>query len=171
MPPLPDALSSILRSDSTAALAALMVIANAHREIFAWTARMISAEPPAPSKPNGDDAPRRETLPPKAKLPRPARTPKGNAAYHARRREARGRDDQALLETMRSNPEGSIGDWASTVGKGRSSIVSALKRLRAADLVESVEGKWKRTEEPASREPPPKWTAPLSGTHRAHAHA
>jgi hypothetical protein len=58
-----------------------------------------------------------------------------------------------------------------TIGKSRSSDVSALKRLGAAGLAESLEGKWKLTEEPAPREVPPKWAAPLSGAHRAHAHA
>jgi hypothetical protein len=90
------------------------------------------------------------------------------AAYHERRREARDRNDQALLEAVRDSPEGSIGDWAAAIGKGRSSTVSALKRLRDAGLAESVQGKW-RLNEP--REPPPKWVAPLNAgrEHRAHA--
>ena len=92
-------------------------------------------------------------------------------AYHERRREARDRDDQALLEAMRDSPEGSIGDWAAAIGKGRSSTVSALKRLRDAGLAESVQGKWRLNEPDAPREPPPKWVAPLSAVreHRAHA--
>ena len=127
--PLPESLSAILRADATAALAALMVIANAHEEIFAWTARMISAEPPADAsspKPNSDDAPRRETLPPKAKPPRAARKPTSNAAHHARRREARDRDDQALLEAMRASPAATIGDWAEFIGKSKTSTNAGL---------------------------------------------
>jgi hypothetical protein len=72
---------------------------------------------------------------------------------------------------MRDSPVDSIGDWMSTVGKSRSSIVSALKRLRDAGLAESVEGKWKPTEEPdtpaKTRE---KWATPLSGSDRAAHH-
>ena len=96
-----------------------------------------------------------------------------NAAYHARRREARDRDDQALLEAMRANPDATISVWAETIGRSRSSTVSALNRMRNAGLAESVEGKWKLTEESAPHEPAPQWIAPLSSTasreRRAHA--
>jgi hypothetical protein len=169
--PLPEPLASVLRSDSTAALAALMVIANAHRDLLAWAARIIGAEPPVAALPNGDGTQRRETCLQKAKPPRAPRKPPGTAAYHARRREARGSGDQALLEALRANPEGSIGDWSATIHKGRSSTVSALKRLRDAGLAESAEGKRKLTEEPPPREPPARWIQPVSAAreHRAHA--
>ena len=39
--PLPDSVSATLRSDPTAALGALMVIAGAHAELFSWAARMV----------------------------------------------------------------------------------------------------------------------------------
>jgi hypothetical protein len=100
-----------------------------------------------------------------------ARRPKSSAAYHARRRKARDRDDQALVEAMRDAPDGLIGDWAKAIGKGRSSTVSALKRLRDAGLTKSVEGKWRLTEEQPPREPAPKWVAPVRGLDRAvHPH-
>jgi hypothetical protein len=51
MPPLPEALATILKTNATAALAALMVIAEAHRGLFAWASRMIGVEPAAPPKP------------------------------------------------------------------------------------------------------------------------
>ena len=73
---------------------------------------------------------------------------------------------------MRDSPGGSIGDWVATIGKGRSSTVSALGRLRDAGLAESVEGKWRLTELEAP--PPketPKWTSPVRGSDRAaHPH-
>ena len=69
---------------------------------------------------------------------------------------------------MRDSPEGPIGAWAATVGKCRSSAVAALHRLRGAGLADSVEGKWRLTEEPVPREPPPKWVAPLSAAAHAH---
>jgi hypothetical protein len=122
--PLPEALSTVLRSDSTAALAALMVIAASHRDLLAWAARMLGAEPPVEAKGPKSNGP--------AKQARSAHKPKGKAAHRARRREARDADDQALLEAMRDAPEGTIGDWATAIGKGRSSTVSALKRLRDA---------------------------------------
>jgi len=55
-------------------------------------------------------------------------------------RKARDRDDENLLQAMRGSPEGSIGDWATAVGKWRTSVVTALHRLRDAGLAESVEG-------------------------------
>jgi hypothetical protein len=181
--PLPDAVSVLLRTSATAAMGALLLISVSHRELFDWASRMIGGDEPAKEEPrpngNAKQARRAQNTPFHWKRPRkrngasrPAKAKRsGAAAYHARRREARARDDQALLEIMRANPEGSIGDWAMTIGKGRSSVVSALHRLRDANLVESAGGKWRLTEEPAPREPTPKWTAPLSGTHRAHAHA
>jgi hypothetical protein len=71
---------------------------------------------------------------------------------------------------MRSGPDGAINDWATAIGKSRSSTVSALHRLRDAGLAESVEGEWRLTEEPAPREPAPRWTAPVRGTDRAQQH-
>jgi hypothetical protein len=53
--PLSDSVSDVLRANCTADLTALMVIANAHREVCNWAARMIGAEPPAKTeepKPN-----------------------------------------------------------------------------------------------------------------------
>ena len=76
---------------------------------------------------------------------------------------------------MRRNPDGSIGDWVTVVGKSRTSVCSALGRLRDAGLAESVEGKWRLVEPEALREPAPRWTAPLSAAvdrdSRAHVHA
>jgi hypothetical protein len=175
--PLSEAFASVLRSDATAALAALMVIANAHQEIFAWTARMLGGEKAVEAKPNGIDLSReRKSTFGQAKQARSAqntavkqREPSRNA-YHQRRREARGRDDQALIQAMRDSPEGSIGDWTEAISKSRTSTVSALHRLRDAGLAESAEGKWRLVEEPAPREPPAKWVAPVSvREHRAHA--
>ena len=71
---------------------------------------------------------------------------------------------------MRRNTEATIGDLSIAVGKSRSSIVTALHRLREAGLAQSAEGKWKLTEEPAPREPPQRWVKPPSAV-REHAHA
>ena len=162
--PLPDSVSATLRSDSTAALAALMVIAGAHAELFSWASRMVCGATPARVEP-----------PP----PKPARTPlarkvstnaqsKSNAtaAHLASRRKARDRDDENLRQAMRDSPQAPIGDWAMAIGKSRSSVVAALHRLRDAGLVESIEGKWRLTEEPAPREPPGLGRAPVGGVSR-----
>ena len=170
--PIPDPLSSVLRSDSTAALAALMVIASAHRDLFNWAARMVGAEPPAKIEPKPNSKAKRR---PHAHKPngasRPAKANRSGAdAYHQRQRKARDRDDQALLEAMRSAPDALIGDWAKAIGKSRSSTLSALKRLRDAGPAESLEGKWRLTKPDAPREPAPKWIAPVRGTDRAAHH-
>jgi hypothetical protein len=163
----PDAFAAAL-SDRTTALAAAFIIATRHPEILRWAARTVCGDAPGdigPPKPRARGA-----------SPRP-RKPNGGArkspdkdAYLGRRREARDADDQALVNVMRSNREGSINDWATTIGKSRTSCVSGLHRLRAAGLAESVEGRWKLTEEPAPREPAPRWVKPPSAV-REHAHA
>ena len=55
-------------------------------------------------------------------------------------RKARDRDDENLLQAMRDSPEGSIGSWAAAIGKSRTSVVSALGRLRDAGLAEILRG-------------------------------
>ena len=77
--PLPDSVSATLRSDSTAALAALMVIAGAHAELFSWAARMVCdatparVEPPPPKRRKGRRSPARlrQTLSPNPTGPPP----------------------------------------------------------------------------------------------------
>jgi hypothetical protein len=54
----------------------------------------------------------------------------------------RDRDDERLLEALRSNPDGTIGDHATAIGKSKTSVVTALHRLRDLGLVESVGRKW-----------------------------
>ena len=80
----------------------------------------------------------------------------------------RDQDDERLLDAMRRNTEATIGELAKAVGKSRSSIVTALHRLRDAGLAESAEGRWKLTEEPPPREPPAKWTALLERRRATH---
>ena len=70
----------------------------------------------------------------------------GDDPYLSGRRAQRDRDHEALLAALRSNPDGSIGDWATTIHKSRTSCVSALHRLRDAGRAESAEGKWRLVE-------------------------
>jgi hypothetical protein len=150
--PLSDALLESLR-DPTTALAAAFVIARWHPEHIAFAARTMTGPRPC------ETPPRRRT--------------KANGAHRKdeARLSRRDQDDERLLDAMRRNTEATIGELATAVGKSRPSIVSGLHRLRDAGLTESANGKWKLTEEPAPREPPAKWTAPLSASQRAHAGA
>ena len=151
--PLPADFAATLRSDPVAALAAAFIIETHHPNVLHWVARAV--QPPerrrCKRKANG--------------------VHKLADAYLVRRRRKRDRDDEALVEAMRRNTEASIGDLATAVGKSRTSIVSALHRLRDQGLATSDGSRWALVEEPAPREPPVKWTAPLSASQRAHAHA
>ena len=81
----------------------------------------------------------------------------------------RDQDDERLLDAMRRNTEATIGELAKAVGKSRSSIVTALHRLRDAGLAQSAEGKWRLTEEPPPREPAAKWVRPLNANREGRA--
>jgi hypothetical protein len=90
-------------------------------------------------------------------------------AYLERRRSQRDADDSALLAAMKASPGATIGDWSEAIHKSRTSTIAGLKRLRDRNLASNEDGVWALVEEP--REPPAKWTAPLSASQRAHAHA
>ena len=66
---------------------------------------------------------------------------------------------------MRANPGASIGKLADAIGKSRTSTVSALHRLRDADLAESLGRVWSLVEPTAPKETP-RWTAPVSAQRR-----
>jgi hypothetical protein len=141
--PLSDEFAAVLRLDSTAALAALTVIAASNRDLLAWAASALAAPPAAV----------------------PRRGPKPNGKHRRRsRRESCDDVDKRLLEAMRDSPDSTINDWAKAIGKSRSSTVTALHRLQDADLAESVGGKWRLIEPSAPREPVPRWVEPMSAT-------
>ena len=147
-------------------MAALLLISTSHRGLFDWFSRRVCSDALTEPQPNGAVRGHKANG-------RHHRKPRANATdpYPSRRIAKREADDEALLAALRSNPEGSIGDWATMIHKSRTSCVSALHRLRDAGLAESVEGKWRLVvEEPAPREPPPRWTAPLSATREARTH-
>jgi hypothetical protein len=166
---LPAHIAESLR-DPTSALAAAFVIAHHHPEILSWIAETL-APPPAelrpPSKSNGAAHP--PAKPNGAAHHSVKSKPKAAGGYLDRRVAQRDLDDEALLEAMRTSPDGVIPDWAESVGKSKSSIVTALHRLQAAGLVENVDRRWSVVaEEP--KPPPEKWTAPLSATAHARVH-
>jgi hypothetical protein len=79
--------------------------------------------------------------------------------------------DESLLEAMKTSPGGPINAWGESVGKSRSSIISALHRLRDQGVVENSDGVWSlATQQEALAQPPVKWVAPVRGTDRAQQH-
>jgi hypothetical protein len=158
MPLLSETFASILQTDKAVALAAAVLIGTHHGDVLQWVWDMLGPHEPEPRRRRK----RRKTR---------ANSASGKDPYLDRRRAQRDADDQALVEAMRDAPTATIGDWSEAISKSRTSTVSALHRLRDAGRAKSVEGKWRLIEEPPPREPPAKWTAPLSASQRAHAHA
>ena len=137
--PLPSDIVARLRSDSTAALAASLILAGSFPDIVSWALRAFgkSGEPEAIVPAHVDSKNRR--------------TP---------RRLSAAKSDQALLAVMRSNPGSSLGR------RPRTSTVLSLKRLEEAGLVEHPgKGVYKLVDQA----PPPKtaWIDPLSARHVA----
>jgi CRP-like cAMP-binding protein len=157
--PLPDSVSVLLRSNATAAIAALLLISVAHRELYAWASQAIyGAEPP---KPNGYENVAKHSPPVRNRL-------NGTASYSERRRSDRDAADASLVDAMRDAPGASIVDLAAAIGRSRSSIVSALGRLKSAGLVANEGRVWALLEEPAPKVSSPRWAKALSGAEKAH---
>jgi hypothetical protein len=135
-----------LRSDSTAALAASLILAGSFPDIVSWALRAFSNkndEPEANVPAHGDGKSRR------APRPQPAV-----------------KSDQSLLAVMHGNPGASLADLIRLGRRPRTSTVLSLKRLEEAGLVEHPS---KGVYAAVDQAPPPKsaWVAPLSGSHVA----
>jgi hypothetical protein len=143
--PLPADLVARLRSDSTAALAASLILAGSFPDIVSWALRAFSksGEPKTSIPADGGGKSRG--------LPRPQPAVKS---------------DKALLAVMRANPGASLVDLIRLGRRPRTSTVLSLKRLEEAGLVEHPGKGVYRTVE---RAPAPKaaWVEPLSGAHVA----
>jgi len=147
--PLPDSTVSTLRTNEAAALPAAMIIAGAFPDIASFAAR-VAGTPHVP----------------KAVAPEPPKRVRARPRRGAgRTREAPDQCDERLIAAMRANPGASIGKLADAIGKSRTSTVSALHRLRDADLAESVDRVWSLIEPPAPKETP-RWTGPVSAQRR-----
>jgi hypothetical protein len=142
MTPLPDQVSILLRTSPTAAMAALLLISTSHRGLLDWFSRTVCGDAPTESGPESEPAPvpARRKARASARCGNGHRKPRGygNDPYLGRRLAKREADDQRWSRLC--GPEGSIGDWATTFRKSRTSCVSALRRLRDAGLAESIEG-------------------------------
>ena len=138
--PLPDSVIATLRSNETAALAAMLIIGGSFPDILAFATRVLA--------------------PPTAVAEPPKR-----ARGRQRRNNRREACDERLVAAMKANPGASIGELADAIGKSRTTTVSALHRLRDAGLAESLSGISTLTEPPPPKETP-RWTAPVSEQRR-----
>src|SRR6516225_3592988 len=120
--PLPSDIVARLRSDSTAALAASLILAGSFPDIVSWALRAFSplrafsvkdSELKASVPADGDGKSRR------APRPQPAV-----------------KSDKALLAVMRANPGASLADLIRLGRRPRTSTVLSLNRLEEAGLVE-----------------------------------
>ena len=144
--PLPSDIVARLRSDSTAALAASLILAGSFPDIVSWALSAFSGKDSEPKVSVPQDGNRKNRHAPKSK---PA-----------------AKSDQALLDVMRANPDASLADLIRLGRRPRTSTVLSLKRLEEAGLVEHPSKGVYTAVDQAS---PPKsaWIEPLSGTHVA----
>jgi len=109
--PLPSDIVARLRSDSTAALAASLILAGSFPDIVSWALRAFSK--------SGE---------PKPNLPADG----GGKSRRAPRRQSAVKSDQALLSVMRANAGASLADLIRLGRRPRKSTVASLKRLEEA---------------------------------------
>jgi hypothetical protein len=144
--PLPSEIVARLRSDSTAALAASLILAGSFPDIVSWALRAFSGKNGEPnvSVPIDGDAKSR----------------------HAPRPQPAVKSDQALLAVMRANPGASLADLIRLGRRPRTSTVLSLKRLEEAGLVEHPsKGVYTAVDQVSSSKRA--WIEPLSGAHMA----
>ena len=173
-PPLSDAVVAMLGTDACAALAAIMIISNAHGELMAWAQRALNAGDHDTAE-NSALGGAEKSAPPLAARLKPRKIAKlngGHGAYHARLRAKRDADDERLIEAMKQSPEASVGEWGRAIGKCRTATVQALHRLRDAGLIENEGGNWALVGPKAPAPKPAGWIEPLSANrvarHTAH---
>jgi hypothetical protein len=148
--PLPESVVEVLRSDATAALGALLVIAQSYGDLLAWAASLAGTIPSAP-RPCGS-------------------RPRKSNGHKRHGRSSPDETDKTLLEAMEADPSSNIGELAAAIGKSKTTVVTALNRSRDAGRAESIDRRWRLVEE-APRTPPTPWVEAVSGRTRAHAHA
>ena len=143
--PLPSDIVARLRSDSTAALAASLILAGSFPDIVSWALRAFGkSDEPQANVPAAGDGKRR----------------------HAPRRQPVVKSDQALLALMRANPGASLADLIRLGRRPRTSTVLSLKRLEEAGLVEHPsKGQYRVIDKVTT--PKPAWIEPVSGRHVA----
>jgi hypothetical protein len=175
--PLSDAVVATLKTDACAALAAIMIVANAHSELLAWAQRALGGNPPRTAaageegaKANG--AGWRKGVAKSDRAKHDVRPPGPQARRrHSNSREAAAKHDQALLALMQANPDANVTEIIRMNGRPRNSTVLSLERLEKAGLVEHARrGTWTVVDPDLLEVPAPKpagWIAPLSGARQA----
>ena len=200
MPPLPGSVVTTLKTDACAALAAIIIISNAHSELLAWAHRSLSplnAGNGAIDRDAADKSAGGQKAGVEASKLKPRQThgasgsngvAKSGGANGAKKgarargrhnpREAAAKHDQALLALMQANPRATVTELIRMNGRPRNSTVLSLDRLEKAGLIEHAgRGKWKVVD-PDLLDPrtsgsggkPADWVEPLSGK-RAARHA
>jgi hypothetical protein len=140
--PLPESVIAVLRSDETAALTAMLIVGGAFPDILAFASRVVEPH-------------QRPAVAARPRKPRKSR------------RGERDQCDERLIEAMKANPGATIAALAEAIGKSRTSTVSALHRLRDADLAESLGGVWSLVE-PAAPKETARWIEPVAASRRTH---
>jgi hypothetical protein len=154
--PLPSDVVARLRSDSTAALAASLILAGSFPDIVSWALRAFGA---ANSVKSGE---------PKARDPN-AGDKRANIK-HAPKQQPAAKRDQALLVVMRANPGASLAYLIKLGRRPRTSTVASLKRLEETGLVRHPNKGVYTAVDPDLIETPTlkaAWVEPLSGRHVA----
>jgi hypothetical protein len=143
--PLPSDIVARLGSDSTAALAASLILAGSLPDIVSWALRAFGAKDSEPKAGVPADGP--------------------GKSRHATRPRPAVKSDQTLLAVMRANPGASLSDLIRLGRRPRTTVLS-LKRLEEAGLVEHPsKGVYAAVDQAAP--PKPAWVEPLSGSHVA----
>ena len=169
--PLPDTVVATLRTDPCAALAAIMIISNAHAELLVWAQYAISGCPPPSAVDGKEGAKVNGAGGSNGGAKRHGAKKAARANGHHAPREAAAKHDQALLALMRANPRATVTELIRMNGRPRNSTVLSLDRLEKAGLVEHAgRGKWKVVDPDLLEVPAPKpagWIEPLSANHKA----
>jgi hypothetical protein len=160
--PLPSDVVARLRSDSTAALAAALILVGSFPDLVLWAMGAFSGKERA----KVDDPGRSKGVGRSHEAKKAARA----IGQHAPR-EAAAKHDQALLALMRANPGASVTEIVRMNRRPRNSTVLSLDRLEKAGLVEHAgRGRWKVVDSELLEAPAPKpagWIEPLSANHKA----
>jgi hypothetical protein len=169
--PLPDAVVATLRTDACAALAAIMIISNAHSELLAWAQRALGGKPPRRTADGEEDVKAKGAGGGKG-VAKSDRAKKGaRAKGHHNPTVGAAKHDQALLALMRANPDANVTEIIRMNGRPRNSTVLSLERLEKAGLVEHARrGKWTVVDPDlleVSAPKPAAWIEPVSASRVA----
>ena len=133
--PLPDAMVVTLKADPCAALAAIMIISNAHAELLAWAQRTIGGFAPRSATGGEEDANANgagvsDGVAKRHGAKKAARPPGPQARGHHAPRKGAAKHDQALLALMQANPHAGVSELIRMNGHPRNSTMLSLDGSR-----------------------------------------